>query len=99
MFYPDIKEFYESNGLNHTIWGQKDLKKEEIRNKIIENNEVHEDFRLVVWSKEKFSQSINSDFLYEKIKKRYEYVIPFIKIDIIYGEKVEEKAEEEEAQW
>lgn len=42
MFYPDIKEFYESNGLNHTIWGQKDLKKEEIRNKIIENDEVHE---------------------------------------------------------
>ena len=91
MFYPDIREFYEADGLNNTLWSPKDLKKEEIRKKIIENDEVHEDFRMIVWSKKKFSQSLNSDFLYEKVQKRYECVIPFIKVDIIFGECVQEE--------
>ena len=27
MFYPDIHEIYEANGLNQTLWSPKDLRK------------------------------------------------------------------------
>ena len=41
----------------------------------------------MIWSKVKFSQNISDDFLREKLQKRFESVIPFIKIDMIFCEK------------
>lgn len=53
---------------------------------------MSEGFQIMVWSKVKYSQKINDDFLREKLHKRFESVMPIIKIDMIFCEKKAEEA-------
>lgn len=48
-----------------------------------------------MWSKVKYAEKLSDDFLREKLQKRFESVLPYIKIDVIFVEKdKEEKAPE-----
>lgn len=64
-----------------------------MKGKIIGAAEVHEKFCFAVWSKIKYSERLSDDFLREKLQKRFESVLPYIKIDVIYVEKGKGKEE------
>lgn len=47
---------------------------------------MSEKFHICVWSKVKYSEKLKNDLIREKVEKRFESVIPFIKIDVVYLE-------------
>lgn len=39
MFYPDLRQYYETNGFNKTCWSKKDL--QQIKDKLIGEDNIH----------------------------------------------------------
>ena len=84
MFYPELKEFYDANGFNNNTWSRDLVKRKEIAEKLIGNNQINNDYLLAVWSKIKLDQGLNEERVREKLQLRFETILPFIKIDIIF---------------
>jgi hypothetical protein len=57
---------------------------------MIGESRVSEKFRFAVWSKMKYSEELNNNMLEEKLQTRFEAVLPYIKIDVIFVEKSKE---------
>ncbi|KAL4493592.1 hypothetical protein ABPG72_004085 [Tetrahymena utriculariae] len=89
IFYPDIREFYNSSSFPSQIWNIEYLNRHEVFEKIIADTEnflkmvVSNDFTLAVWSKYKIDDSVDNKKIIEKIERRFSSIIPMIKIDLI----------------
>lgn len=65
--------------------------KPQVRDKIIGESEISENFGFLVWSKLKLSQEgISDGLIQEKIQKRFDSILPFIKIDLLFLTKKKE---------
>jgi hypothetical protein len=60
------------------------MKRKEIGEKLIGNSPINNDYLLAVWSKVKLDQALNEERVREKMQLRFETILPFIKIDIIF---------------
>ena len=47
----------------------------------MKDNDIHQNYKLIVWTKFKVDQNIKEDFLRDKLQIRFEKIIPFIKMD------------------
>lgn len=89
IFYPDIREFYNSSSLPSQIWTIEHLQRHEVYEKVIADTDNHlkmeisKDFSLAVWSKYKLDQDLDNKKIIEKIERRFSSIIPIIKIDLI----------------
>lgn len=84
IFYPELKEFYDTNGFNNNTWSRDLIKRKEIAEKLIGNNQINSNYLLAVWSKIKLDQGLNGERVREKLQLRFETILPIIKIDIIF---------------
>ena len=47
----------------------------------MKDNDIHQNYKLIVWTKFKVDQNIKEDFLRDKLQTRFEKIIPFIRMD------------------
>jgi hypothetical protein len=83
-FYPELREFYDSNGFNSSTWSRDLMKRKEVYEKVIGNGEINSEYLIAVWSKLKLGEELNEERIREKLQLRFETILPFIKIDIIF---------------
>lgn len=60
------------------------MKRKEVYDKIIGNSQINNDYLIAVWSKIKLAEDLNEERIREKLQLRFETILPFIKIDILF---------------
>lgn len=60
------------------------MRRKEVSEKVIGNSEVSNSYLIGVWSKVKLGEELNEERIREKLQLRFETILPFIKIDIIF---------------
>eukprot|EP01016_Furgasonia_blochmanni_P025115 TRINITY_DN2707_c0_g1_i28.p1 TRINITY_DN2707_c0_g1~~TRINITY_DN2707_c0_g1_i28.p1 ORF type:complete len:132 (-),score=50.59 TRINITY_DN2707_c0_g1_i28:262-657(-) len=89
IYDPDLREFYHPERFPSQIFNLEDLKRREVYEKIISGtgdwlaNELSKPFHIILWSKYKIDEELETKKIIEKFERRFSSILPVPKLDLL----------------